>query len=439
MENPVKRSRLFAPLAIGAMILAACTPAASQSSGPVGSGEKLGGTISILAIWTGAEEETFKKVIQPWVDANGVDVQYEGTRDLSTVLTTKVEGNDPPDVAGLPNPGAMAEFAKNGDLIPLEDFMDIDQLNTDYNEGWIADGTVDGKLVGIWAKGGVKGLVWYNPKAFTAGGYEVPTDWTSFNALVDKIKSDGHTPWGIGLEGGADSGWPGTDWIEDLVLRQAGPEVYDKWWQGTQKWTSPEIKKAFQAFGKWAADPAYVFGGPNNELSTAFGNGGDCLFTDPPGCYLHHQASFISGNFVENNPDTAIAGETFDFFPMPADKFKGATTAGDLFGMFKDTPQARSLMKYLTTEAAQELWVGLGGNISANRSVPLTAYTDPTAKKIAEALNAAEVVRYDAGDKMPAQMGRAFFGAMLDYVQNPDNLDKILEDLDKVQAEAYAQ
>lgn len=439
MENLVKRSRLFAPLAIGAIILAACSPAASSSSGPLASGEKLGGTISILAIWTGAEEETFKKVIQPWVDANGVTVEYEGTRDLSTVLTTKVEGNDPPDVAGLPNPGAMAEFAKNGDLIPLEDFMDADQLATDYNEGWIADGTVDGKLVGIWAKGGVKGLVWYNPKAFTAGGYEVPTDWASFSALVDKIKSDGHTPWGIGLESGADSGWPGTDWIEDLVLRQAGPEVYDKWWQGTQKWSSPEIKKAFETFGKWAADPAYVFGGPNNELSTAFGNGGDCLFTDPAGCYLHHQASFISGNFVENNPDTAKPGETFDFFPMPPDKFKGATTAGDLFGMFKDTPQARSLMQYLTTEAAQELWVGLGGNISANRSVPLTAYTDPTAKKIAEALNAAEVVRYDGGDKMPAQMGRAFFGAILDYVQNPDNLDKILEDLDKTQAEAYAQ
>ena len=141
---------------------------------------------------------------------------------------------------------------------------------------------------------------------------------------------------------------------------------------------------------------------------------------------------------MENNKDKAVAGETFDFFPMPGDKFNGATTAGDLFGMFKDTPQARSLMQYLTSEAAQELWVGLGGNISANRSVPLTAYTDPTAKKIAEALNAAEVVRYDGGDKMPSQMGRAFFKAILDYVQNPSNLDKILEDLDKTQAEAYA-
>jgi alpha-glucoside transport system substrate-binding protein len=416
--------------------MAACQPA-GESTGPGASGEPVGGSISILAIWTDAEQETFEAVIQPWVDANDVTVEYEGTRDLATILTTRVEGNNPPDVAGLPNPGAMAEFARNGDLIPLADFMDMDQLATDYNEGWIADGTVDDELVGIWAKGGVKGLIWYNPEQFSAEGYEVPTDWATFDALVEQIKADGNTPWGIGLESGGDSGWPGTDWIEDIVLRQAGPDVYDAWWQGTQLWSSPEIKRAFETFGTWAADADYVNGGPNNALSTPFGNGGDCLFTDPPGCYLHHQASFISGNFEDNNPDTAVAGETYDFFGMPGDEFNGATTAGDLFAMFRDTPQARSLMQYLTTVEAQTLWVEQGGNISANRSVSLDAYPDETSRSIAAALNAAEVVRYDGGDKMPAQMGRAFFSAILDYIQNPNNLDQILTDLDGVQAEAY--
>ena len=436
MEKPVKRSRLWAPLAVAAIVLAACQ-SPGESSGPVGSGEPLGGTISILAIWTAEEEETFKAVIQPWVDANNVEVEYTGTRDLSTILTNRVDGDDPPDIAGLPNVGALVDFARNGDLIPLADFMDMDQLAEDYNEGWIEDAKVDGELVGIWAKGGVKGLIWYNPAQFTANNYEVPTDWASFDGLVEQIKSDGTTPWGVGLESGADSGWPGTDWIEDLVLRQSGPEVYDKWWQGTQKWSSPEIKKAFEAFGKWAADPAYVAGGPNNALSTPFGNGGDCLFADPPGCYLHHQASFISGNFETNNAGKAIAGETYDFFPMPGDAFNGATTTGDLFGMFVDTPQARSLMQYLTTVEAQTIWVERGGNISANQNVPLDSYPNETDRRIAEALNGAEVVRLDAGDKMPAQMGRAFFKAILDYVQNPDNLDQILADLDTVQAEAY--
>lgn len=443
----MKLSRYLAPLAVAALVLAACqssaSPSANQSSTsesaePSQGGEPLGGSISILATWVDAEQESFLAMIQPWLDANEVELEYEGTRDLSTILTTRVEGNNPPDVAGLPNPGAMAEFARNGDLINLSGIIDVDAMAQNYNEGWIADGTVDGEFVGIFIKAAVKGLIWYNPAQFAANGYDVPTDWAGFNGLVEQVKADGHTPWGIGLESGGDTGWPGTDWIEDFVLRQSGPDVYDAWWQGTQAWSSPEIKAAFEGFGAWAADAAYVNGGPNNVLSVNFGNGGDCLFTDPAGCYLHHQASFISGFFETNFPGVAVAGDTYDFFAMPGEAYSGVTTAGDLFGMFRDTPQSRSLMQYLTTAEAQQIWVERGGALSANSAVPVSAYPDDTSRKIAEILNNADVVRFDAGDKMPAQMGRAFFGAILDYIQNPANLDQILADLDDVQAEAYS-
>ncbi|HEX6140297.1 MAG TPA: extracellular solute-binding protein [Candidatus Limnocylindria bacterium] len=215
----------------------------------------LGGEINILAVWADAEQDAFMQVIQPWVDRTGVKVNYESTRDINATLTTRIEGGNPPDVAGLPGPGAMAQFARSGDLFSLEDVLDTDQMAQDYNEGWIADGSVDGHLVGIFIKASAKGFIWYNPKAFEAKGYEVPEDFDGLNTLVDKIRSDGTPPWGIGLNSGAGSeGWPGTDWIEDFVLRQSGPDVYDKWWQGTQAWDSPEIKEAFQAFGKWAAN-----------------------------------------------------------------------------------------------------------------------------------------------------------------------------------------
>ena len=434
----MKRSRLFTLVAMAGLVLAACAQPGNESAGPVGSGEPLGGKISILATWVDTEQENFMAMIQPWVDANDVEVEYEGNRDLGTILTTRLEGNDPPDVAGIPNPGAMAEFARNGDVLPLDDVVDVSAMADNYNQGWIDAGTVDGKFVGIFIKVAVKGLIWYNPKAFTDAGYEVPTDWAGLDELVEKIKADGTTPWGVGLESGGDSGWPGTDWIEDLVLRQSGPEVYDKWWGGTQKWSSPEIKKAFETFGKWAADPDYVAGGPNTALSTPFGNGGDCLFSDPPGCYLHHQADFIGKGFFEPNfPDKAVAGETYDFFPMPADEFSGATASGDLFGMFKDTPQARSLIQWLITPEAQAIWVGKGGATTPNSAVDLSTYPDETSRRIAEGIQSAEVVRYDAGDLMPNQMSRAFFGAILDDVKNPDNLDQLLAVLDEVQAEAY--
>ncbi|HEX9738292.1 MAG TPA: ABC transporter substrate-binding protein [Candidatus Limnocylindria bacterium] len=435
------RNRFLAGIAVLSLLAAACQPSASQSpaapGGPSEGAEPLGGSISILATWTDAEQESFLAMIQPWVDANGVEVEYEGNRDLSTILTTRVEGGDPPDVAGLPNPGAMAEFARNGDLIDLGDVIDVDAMLADYNEGYIADGTVDGTLVGIFIKIAVKGLIWYNPQAFADAGYEVPTDWDGFTDLVEQIRSDGATPWGVGLESGADSGWPGTDWIEDFVLRQSGPDIYDQWWQGELAWSSPEIRAAFEAFGAWAADADYVAGGPNNVLSVFFGNGGDCLFADPAGCYLHHQASFMSGFFETNFPDVAVAGDTYDFFGMPGESYTGVTQSGDLFGMFRDTPQARSLMQYLVTADAQQIWVERGGAISGNGAVALDAYPDDTSRRIADILTSAEVVRFDAGDKMPAQMGRAFFGAILDYIQNPANLDQVLSDLDAVQAEAY--
>ena len=420
------------------LVLAACQQSASQSpGGSAASGEPLGGTISILATWVDAEGESFQAMIEPWATANGVEVEYEGNRDLSTILTTRVEGGDPPDVAGIPNPGAMAEFARNGDALDLGGVIDLDALAEEYNQGWIDAGTVDDTFVGVFIKVAVKALIWYNPQAFEAAGYEVATDWASFDDLVEQIRADGTTPWGVGLESGADSGWPGTDWIEDFVLRQSGPDVYDSWVQGELAWSSDEIRAAFEAFGAWVADDEYVAGGPNTALSTPFGNGGDCLFAETPGCYLHHQASFMSSFFETNFEGVAVAGETYDFFPMPGDAFNGTTASGDIFAMFRDTPQARSLMQYLVTAEAQEIWVGRGGATTANTAVPLDAYPDDTSRRIAEAMVNAEIVRYDAGDLMPAQMGRAFFGAILDYVQNPDNLDQILTDLDAVQAEAY--
>lgn len=440
------RFRMVAPIAVLALVLTACpagdtsdTPGASASgSGAAGGeGEQLGGSVSILAVYADAEEESFRAMIQPWVDLHGVDVQYTATRDINAQLTTQIAGGNPPDIAGLPGPGPMAQYARDGDLVPLDDVIDMDTYASQYDQGWITAGTVDDQLVGIFTKVSVKGLVFYNPVQFEAAGYEAPEDWDGLTSLVDEIAASGTAPWGIGLESGAASGWPGTDWIEDFVLRQSGPDVYDQWVAGELPWTSDEIRAAFEAFGQWATTDEFVAGGPNQVINTAFGNGGDCLFGDPAECYLHHQASFITGFFEDNFPDVAVAGETYDFFPMPGIEFDGVTTAGDLFGMFNDTPQARSLMQYLTTPEAQQIWVERGGAISPSKEVPVDAYPDETSQRFAEIILGAETTRFDASDLMPSQMNEAFFEGILNYVQSPDDLDSILETLDGVQESAY--
>jgi len=217
------------------------------------------------------------------------------------------------------------------------------------------------------------------------------------------------------------------------MLRLSGPDKYDQWWQGKLKWSSPEIKSAFETFGSVIKDAA---GGSSSVLTTAFQEGGDGLFSTPPACEFHHQASFITGlgKFKD-----AKAGTDYNFFPFPDidPQYTGAVEgAGDLFGMFHDTAEAKSLVKYLVTAKAQDIWVKIGGALSANKNA--TSYPDDIAKRSADLLASAKIFAFDASDLMPTAMNAAFWTAILDYTKDPSKLDSILQSLDKVQTDAYA-
>ncbi|MGH2378252.1 MAG: ABC transporter substrate-binding protein [Candidatus Limnocylindria bacterium] len=401
--------------------------------------EGLGGTVSVLVVWGGAELESFEAMVAPFEERTGTDVQIESTRDLNAVLQTRVQGGNPPDVAGLPGPGQMAEFARAGDLVDLGGVLDLDRMRDEYAADWIELGSVDGTTVGIFIKSSAKGFIWYDPAVWQDKGFEPPSDWDGLIALSERMQADGTAPWCIGLESGDASGWPGTDWLEDIVLRQAGPDVYDRWYQGEIAWTSPEIKSAWETWGEVVAAQGMVLGGGQGMLATSFQSAGDPLFRDPPGCYMHHQASFITDFFIDNNPGLEpVTDFTFFGFPDVDPQHQGGLeVAGDLFGMFNDTPQARELMKWLTTAEAQQIWVERGGALSPNKNVDPAAYPDEISREIGELLTNAEIARFDASDLMPAQMNAAFWEAVLDYVQDPSRLDAILADLDRVQAEAY--
>ena len=414
--------------------------AATAAATAAGAGARIGGRVSVLATWTGAEQEAFLAMVKPFEEQTGVTVEYEGTRDLNAILTSRVQGGNPPDVAGLPGPGPMADFARAGRLIDLGGVLDQAAMREQYSEDWLKLAQVDGKQVGIFIKAALKGPIWYNPKEFQkVSGGTVPRTWDELMALSERIAATGVTPWCIGLESGAASGWPGTDWLEDIVLRQAGPEVYDRWHQGTIKWTDPQIKRAWETWGRIVANERMVFGGRQGMLATNFQVAGNPLFGSPPRCYLHHQGSFITEFFVTANP-TLKPVDDFNLFPFPDidSRHAGAVeAAGDLFGMFKDTPQSRALVKYLTTPEAQSIWVKRGSALSPNKKVTLDSYPDPLSRQMAQSLITARIVRFDASDLMPEAMNSAFFRAVLDYVQNPGNLDSILANLDRVQQDAY--
>ncbi len=419
------------PAAMSEAPTTATTPAPGATATVTPTTGPIGGTITIMGSWTGDEQTSFLAMIQPWVNETQVQVKYTGTRNLNALLAQGIQTGNLPDMAGIPGPGQMAEYQAAGKLVKLDNVIDLNSYKANNSPGLVNLGMINNSVYGVFIKSSVKGLIWYNPTVVDLSN-GAPKTWTDLQTLATTDKSKATATWCMGLESGAASGWPGTDWIEDFVLRTAGPDVYTQWYQGKIKWSDPKIKAAFQMFGDVVKGS---YGGANYILSTNFGNGGDGLFTSPPHCLFHHQASFITtfGGFAKGT-----AGTTYDFFPFPDidAQYAGAVEgAGDLFGMFHDTPATRSLMAYLVTPAAQSIWVGRGGALSPNKLVQ--NYPDDISRRSAEILTNAKYFVFDASDNMPTAMNAEFEKEILVYVQNPSSLDSVLADLDKVQASAY--
>src|SRR5437667_1109433 len=400
------------------------------------------GSVKVIAVWSGQEQASFMAVLKPFIDSTGIKVQYESTRDEDAILTTRVGAGNPPDLAAAPSPQLLTQFAKQGKIIALNDIVDMTALQANTADSWIKLGEPlgDGKLYQIFSWAAVKGLIWYSPKNFTAKNYQVPKTYDDLLSLQSQIKSSGTTPWCIAIESGSATGWPASDWLKEIVLSQAGPDVYDKWVAGTQKWSSPEIKTAFQTFGKFLGPGnSNVYGGAQNIIATNFGDVGKPMFLNPPKCYMLNQASFITTFFTSANPN--LKPETdFNFFALPdlSTQFTGAhVVAGDSWSMFRDTPQARKLIKYLTTAEAQDIWVKKGGKLAVNKQVPLSDYPDALSKASADLVVNTKIGKYDATDQMPADMKAAAWADLVKFIQNQNQLDTLLAHLDSVQAKAY--
>ncbi|MCE5256021.1 MAG: ABC transporter substrate-binding protein [Spirochaetaceae bacterium] len=400
--------------------------------------------VTVLGVWGGQEAEVFDAICKAFTAKTGIQVDFEATRDLDAVITTRVEAGNPPDVCVLTGPGKMIELANKGKLADLSKVLDMDTFNKNYSQGWKDLGTVNGRLYGIYTKAAVKGLVWYNPKALKAAGLEEPKNgwtWDDMLAASARIKATGKTPWAVGVESGAASGWAGTDWIENIFLRLYGPQKYTDWYDGKVSWTSPEMKKAWEYFGQIVASPDMAFGGKQYINATNFGSAVAPLFADPPQAYFHQQASFIQSFITEQFPSAKpVSDFNFVGFPSIDAKYaKSMEVAADLFVAFKNTPEIKAFMDYVASAEAQAFWAAGTGGLGTNKTVALTFYPDALTKRAASILNDTTIVVFDASDMMKSEMNSAFCAAIVSYINKPSDLDKILADLEKVRIDAYGK
>lgn len=429
-----RKSAILAAVLACLLVLAACEAENGGTAGGDGGEEEIG-TVSVIGVWGGTEIESFTEVVAGWEEETGGTMEFEGTRDLSAILRARVEGGNPPDIAILPNPALMEELAGQDALQPLDDVVDIEGS---YSDTWRELGSVDDTLYGMFVRASTKSTVWYRPQTFEDAGYEVPTTWDELVALTDEIKAaGGPAPWSMGVESGGASGWPGTDWIQEIYLTESGPDMYDQWVNHEIPWTDPSVKSAWEKFGEIALGEGNVSGGAAAIVSTNFEDASYRPFEDPPRAHMYFLGAFVQGFLEAQFPDLEPVTD-YDFFKFVEINEPGtATGGGDIMVMLNDTPSARSLMEYLSDGANWESWAAAGGFTTPNEGLDVGTYPDDLSRKAAEQLTGSETFRFDADDLMPAEVQNAYFAGVLEYLQNPDNLDTILENIESVAAGAY--
>lgn len=396
-----------------------------------------GETLKIFGPWLGPDKELIESVIAYFAKATGAKVEYTGSDSFEQQIVIDTEAGSPPHISIFPQPGLASNLASKGLLVPLGDETRkwvID--NYAAGSSWVSLGTFPNKegkddFYGFFYKADMKSLVWYVPENFEDGGYEVPQTMEQLKALTQQIADDGGTPWCIGLGSGAATGWPATDWVEDLMLRTQSPETYDKWVSNELPFNDPAVVEAIEEFGWFARNDKFVSGGKGAVASTDFRDSPGGLFTSPPKCYMHHQASFIPSFF----PEGTELGEDADFFYFPAyeskDLGKPVLGAGTVFSITKDSKASRAFMEFLQSPIAHEIWMAQSGFLTPHKGVNTDAYANDTLKKQGEILLNATTFRFDASDLMPGKIGAgAFWTGMVDYAGG-ENAKKVTDAIQK--------
>ena len=381
-----------------------------------------GEQVTVFGPWLGPDQELVENVLAYFAAATGADVRYAGSDSFEQQIVVDAEAGSAPNVAVFPQPGLVSDMAKRGFVTPLGDET-ANWVRDNYAAGqsWVDLGTFSGPdgndgLFGLFFKVDVKSLVWYNPENFEDFGYDVPQSMEELKTLSEQMVADGNTPWCIGLGSGGATGWPATDWVEDMMLRTQEPAVYDKWVSNEIKFDDPAVVGAIEEFGWFARNDDFVSGGAGAVASTDFRDSPKGLFSSPPQCMMHRQASFIPAFF----PEGTEMGLDADFFYFPAYEGKELGNpvlgAGTIWSITNDSTGAQALMEFLKSPIAHEVWMAQQGFLTPLKSVNTDLYATDTLKKMGEILLSADTFRFDASDLMPGGVGAgSFWTGMVDY------------------------
>lgn len=405
-------------VAIGGLVLSGCTPAPAA---PEGDGE-----VTIYLAYGEAETTAFQKELDAFGAENDLTITVTSLASFDTDIKVKIEAGEAPDIAMWPQPGGLLDQAEAGELIALNDIegFDLEAVQASLIPGWDTLATLDDKIYGLPVSANVKTLVFYNPAAFEANGYEVPATDEELTALIDQIKADGSGyPFCAGIESGGATGWPFTDWLEQYVLDYNGVDVYNQWIAGEVTFDSPEVTQAVDKVTELLLTEGNVNGGGVSMATDGFGNTAPLFETGGKAagqCFMLRQGSFITSFFPDDIQAELAAGDFShaDVFPLPAPEGAqaGVLGGGDLAGVFNADADVAKVLSYILSDQAGSLMAAGGSFISPHIGFDTSLYPNELVKKVGETMANAEVFGFDGSDRMPSEVNAEFWVAGTEYV-----------------------
>jgi alpha-glucoside transport system substrate-binding protein len=390
-------------------------------------------TVNILGAFGGGEAKTFQAVIDAFEAKNpGIKVNYSTSPDFNTVLNVRVQSGDYPDIAALPQPGVVRDYAAQGVLAPVSGGT-LNLIQKNYSRAWAQLGKGnDGKVYGVFHRVNVKGLVFYNKPAFEAAGYKIPKTWVELNALTKEMEASKAAPWCVGMESGGATGWVATDWLENIMLRTQPTSVYDQWITGKVNFDSEQVRNAFKIVDGIWNNPKAVYGGRQAIAATSFLDSAKGLFSNPTQCWLHMQGSFATAFMQEAIQKNLDANVGVFVLPMINTKLpQTLEVGGDQFVMFKgkNRPEVQKFMSFLATGASADPWIKQGGGLFPHKDQNVDLYPTKLEANFAKIILSAKAARFDASDAMPSAVNQAFWKGTTDWVTGTA-LDQVLKDID---------
>ena len=429
MKKSIKLTVVASIVALSATMFSATSAKAADCASFAQFGKLSGQTVKIFAGIRDPEATVMTKIFSHFTACTGIKIAYEGTDQFETLLPVRVKGGNAPDIAIIPQPGLVATMVATGKAVPVSAKV-LANINKYYNPAWKAFTTVDGKVYGAPFGASSKSLVWYSPAQFKKLGVTIPTTWAQMDAIAAKFKAAGVTPWCAGIESGAATGWPSTDWIEEMALRELGPDKYNQWWQGKLKFSSPEMQGVMAKVQAWVGTEAQV-GNLQSVATRKFQDAGVPGLKDGT-CGMLQQASFYSSMFPAGTTFGADKDANAFYLPPTNTKFgKPIEGAGEFPVAFNSKVATQRVTDYLSSPVYATERAKAGGWTSANSGVPLSAYTDPVLKVVAESLQAKKgAIVFDASDLMPTAVNGAFWKEMTKFYAEGKSMKDVAAAID---------